>query len=190
MSAQHAARAHLAGHCRLETRDSNHPRMQFHASPVRLCDGKSQRVIAGVYAVLPSQTDVPRLNPRRINHRAAHARLQQHGVDICSLQLVQQLTQFALLSLARGKGRGACARPVEAVQGGHPHSAHLALGGSLPRRRHGIVSRHAHRHQRQQQHYINIIMYMSHAFVLDNLLFFDGAKVVKRLDIGDSGLKI
>ena len=148
MAAQHRAVAHLLGHGYFETRYGNDPSMELQATFVGFVDGKGQWVIAWIGTVLPRKANVPGLDLRRINDRSADARLQKYGIDIGSLELVEQLAQFLLLKLAGKMRCGTSARPIEAIQSRDPHGAQLMLGSSLPQHGHGIF---CNCHARQQQ---------------------------------------
>ena len=111
--------------------DGHHPGMALHAALVALLDGKGQRVVAGVLSHLARQDGVEGFDVRAVEDVAPRARLEEDGVEVGRLQLVQYLDQLFLLLADTGGRGGFGTRPVEAVDGGNPRGPHLVLGRSL-----------------------------------------------------------
>ena len=106
-------------------RDGHHPGVAFHASLVALFYGEGQRVVSGFHARLSSQDGVERFYLRAVEHIAARACLEQHGIEVCGFQAVQYFDKFRLLLSDAFGGDGAGAGPVQAVDGGYPGGAYF-----------------------------------------------------------------
>ena len=106
----------------------HHPRVQLHSALVTLVDGELQRVVARISPCRAAQTAVPRLQVRRIDCRGAHARLQEHHVDACGLELVENRGEFLLLPFhAACRPVGERFRPVESVERCQPDGSHFVF---------------------------------------------------------------
>ena len=88
-----------------------------------LVDTELQRIVAGRLARGVGQTGFPGLDGRRVEGRASDTGLEEHGVDIRPLVLVEDADEIPFLSLGIG-----CLRPVEALQGGEPYGSYFVLG--------------------------------------------------------------
>ena len=108
-----------------------HPGVEFHASLVAFVDGKLQGVVAWRFAGESGEASVPWFQGGWVDHGAAHAGLQQHGVDLSLLQAVENLAEFLLLLSCRDGRLGVGVGPVSAADGGEPYGAHLVLGSLL-----------------------------------------------------------
>ena len=133
--------------------NGHHPGVTLHAALMAFVDTELQRVISGRLSASTRHTDVPGLDGRRVDGRCPDARLQQYGVDISLLQLVEgldgrrvdgrcpdaRLQQYGVdisllqlvedvdefLSLLVGRAR---TWPVEVLDGGEPYGSYFVFG--------------------------------------------------------------
>ena len=103
--------------------NGHHPGVTLHAALMAFVDTELQRVISGRLSASTRHTDVPGLDGRRVDGRCPDARLQQYGVDIRLLQLVEDVDEF--LSLLVGRAR---TWPVEVLDGGEPYGSYFVFG--------------------------------------------------------------
>ena len=108
--------------------DADDPRMQLHAALVALVDAERQRVVAGRLPRNARQTHLPRLNLRGVEQGSTYAGLEDDGVDVGALVVVENADEFLLLTLTAGGVGGPDARPVESPDGGEPDRTGLAQG--------------------------------------------------------------
>ena len=117
-----AAQVPATGTVPLAYRNADHPRMNLHSPAMALLHGKLQRVVTRRPARMPRQAGIKRLVSRRVNRRCTNTCLKQHRVDIRAFQLVENLTELALLLLSiQGTG------PVQPADSRQPDGTHLIL---------------------------------------------------------------
>ena len=127
MRLEQAAPTHLLRILYLESRDGDKPSMEFHSTFVCLLNGKGKRVVARVAVESAGQANVPRLYFARIDDRTADSCLQDNGVDTASLQLIENLTKFFLLSFSVCRISSLCLWPVQTHYGCKPYCTYLML---------------------------------------------------------------
>ena len=97
--------------------------MTLHAPLMALVDAEQQRVVAWRGARGPGDAHVPRFHGRGKDRGGSDTRLEEYGVDIGALQLVQDGNH--LLSLLGGR---VGVWPVDAADGGEPDGSYFVFG--------------------------------------------------------------
>src|SRR5579883_3533154 len=99
------------------------PGMKLQPTFVGLFDGKGERVVAGVFALVAGEIDRPRLDRGAIEGITSGAHLKDNCIQMKLHRLVKDSNQFGLLLVYR---EAAARGPVYIIHGGHPYGAKLA----------------------------------------------------------------
>ena len=98
--------------------------MALHSTLMALVDTELQGVVAGRTAGVVGEAGLPWFDGRWIGGGATYAGLEEYGIDVGLLILVENPDQVLFLARhIRGLG------PVEALQGGEPYSTNFILRG-------------------------------------------------------------
>ncbi len=121
------------------------PGVQLHAVPVRLGDGKGQRVPLrlGSAAHFPREVGRPRFESGLVERVSGGTRLENEAVQASIMRGLNEATKLLLLARHGQAGLGG---PVDAMHGGDPRAAQLARrlrhlrlrgGGASVQQKHG-----------------------------------------------------
>ena len=102
--------------------------MQLHAALVALVNGKLQGVVARVASGTAGEIGCPGFYVAGIDGVGANAGMQQNGIDVDSLQQVQDVDKFLLLGGGVLSVEGAARGPVEIAKNGEPYGTNLVFG--------------------------------------------------------------
>ena len=102
-----------------------HPGVALDAAGMALLDGILQRVVAGITAAGAGQVAGPWLIAGLVEGVAHCAHLQEDGIEMLGLQVVQIGIELGFL----GRGIVDTGRPVDTIDRSDPCGAHLALQG-------------------------------------------------------------
>ena len=123
------AAAQLLADVSLADGKGHNPGVNLEPALVAFVNGELQRVVRGSAPRFAREDAVPRLHIGREHRGAAHAGLEEHGVDACLHVLVKYIGEcFALLGRFAFGASGSL-WPVEAHNSGQPDSANLSRAG-------------------------------------------------------------
>ena len=98
--------------------------MALHTTLMALVDAELQGVVAGRAARIVGKAGLPWFDGRGVGGGATYTGLEEYGIDVGLLILVEDSDQVLFLARhIRGLG------PVEALQGGEPYSTNFILRG-------------------------------------------------------------
>ena len=102
--------------------DGDHPGVTLHTAFMAFVDAELQRIVAWRQSACARHTDVPGFDGRGIDGRSPDACLDQDGVDIGFLQLVEDADELLFLLVGRAR-----AWPVEVLDGREPYGSHFVF---------------------------------------------------------------
>lgn len=102
--------------------DGDHPGVTLHTAFMAFVDAELQRIVAWRLSACACHADVPGLDGRGIDGRCPDACLDQYGVDISLLQLVEDADELLFLLVGRAR-----AWPVEVLDGREPYGSHFVF---------------------------------------------------------------
>ena len=102
--------------------NGDHPGVTLHTALMTFVDAELQRIVAWRLSACARHTDIPGLDGRGIDGRCPDASLDQYGVDIGLLQLVEDADELLLLLVGRAR-----AWPVEVLDSREPYGSHFVF---------------------------------------------------------------